>query len=289
MLAWNANGETDLAGYKVYYGTAPGTYGTPISLGNVTTYTLSGLIGGQTYYISITAYDTSNNESGHSNEVNGVPGAAPPVITSFSINNGAASTANAVVTLNNVATNSPTQYMASESSSFTGASWQTYSTAPSFTLSSGSGIKRVYLKVKNSSGESSVVNDTITALAPTVTLFRINNGASSTANAVVTLNNTATNSPAQYMASESSSFTGASWQTYSTAPSFTLSSGSGTKRVYFKVKNSFAESPVVNDTITALAPDSDLIYDQQWGAEHDKRGGDAQQCGDEQPNAIYGK
>jgi len=76
-LAWNANGESDLVGYKVYYGTATGAYRAPISLGKVTAYTLSGLTPGRTYYISITAYDTSNNESGYSNEVSGVPGLAP--------------------------------------------------------------------------------------------------------------------------------------------------------------------------------------------------------------------
>jgi hypothetical protein len=76
-LAWNANGESDLVGYKVYYGTATGAYGAPISLGKVTACTLSGLTPGRTYHISITAYDTSNNESGYSNEVSGAPGLGP--------------------------------------------------------------------------------------------------------------------------------------------------------------------------------------------------------------------
>ena len=53
------------------------------------------------------------------------------------------------------------------------------------------------------------------------------------------------------MASESSSFSNASWQTYSTSPSFTLSSGNGTKTVYFKVRNSAnTESTTVSDSIT---------------------------------------
>ncbi|HSB05495.1 MAG TPA: fibronectin type III domain-containing protein [Thermodesulfobacteriota bacterium] len=70
-LAWDPNTESDLAGYKVYYGTASHSYGTPINVGNLTTYTLAGLTSGQTYYIAVTAYDTSNNESGFSNEVSG--------------------------------------------------------------------------------------------------------------------------------------------------------------------------------------------------------------------------
>jgi hypothetical protein len=64
---------TDLAGYYIYYGTASGVYGQSIKVGNVTTYSLTGLVQGQTYYIAATAYDTSNNQSGFSNEVSGVP------------------------------------------------------------------------------------------------------------------------------------------------------------------------------------------------------------------------
>jgi hypothetical protein len=173
------------------------------------------------------------------------------------------------VTLNNAVTGStPTLYMAGESSSFTGASWLAYSTAPSFPLSSGSGTNTVYFKVKNASGTQSVsVSDSIEYVepAPAVNSFSISNGAASTSSATVTLNNTVTGStPTQYMAGESSSFTGASWLTYSTAPSFTLSSGSGTKTVYFKVKNgSGIESTAVSDTIQfkggTLQPILDLL------------------------------
>lgn len=80
----------------------------------------------------------------------------------FSINNGDENTSSETVTLNHVATNGPTHYMASESSSMAGAQWQAYSSAPSFTLSSGTGVKTVYMKVKNDHGESVVVADTIT-------------------------------------------------------------------------------------------------------------------------------
>jgi len=71
-LAWDPNTEPDLAGYKVYYGPASGMYGSPIDVANVTTYTLTGLTQGQTYYAAVKAYDRSNNESGYSNEVSGI-------------------------------------------------------------------------------------------------------------------------------------------------------------------------------------------------------------------------
>ncbi|MDO8955978.1 MAG: fibronectin type III domain-containing protein, partial [Deltaproteobacteria bacterium] len=56
-LAWDPNTESDLAGYKVYYGTASGTYGTPVDAGNVTIYTLTSLTLAQTYFVAVTAYD----------------------------------------------------------------------------------------------------------------------------------------------------------------------------------------------------------------------------------------
>ena len=70
-LAWDSNTAPDVAGYKIYYGTASGTYDHAIDVGNVTTYMLTGLMQGQTYFIVTTAYNTSGNESGYSNEVSG--------------------------------------------------------------------------------------------------------------------------------------------------------------------------------------------------------------------------
>ena len=66
----NADGTplTDLAGYKVYHGTTSRTYGPPVDAGNVTSYTLTGIPEGVRYF-TVTAYDTSGNESTYSNEV----------------------------------------------------------------------------------------------------------------------------------------------------------------------------------------------------------------------------
>lgn len=94
-----------------------------------------------------------------------------PVVSSFSINNGAATATSAAVTLNNTATNSPVDYMASEASDFSGASWQTYLTAPAFSLSTVlGGTKTVYFKVRNANGESAVAIDTISLIEDTVLL-----------------------------------------------------------------------------------------------------------------------
>lgn len=73
VLTWDMNTEPDLAGYKIYYGTASGVYGTPMDVGNVTTFTVTGLTDGQPYFFAATAYDIARNESGHSNEISRTP------------------------------------------------------------------------------------------------------------------------------------------------------------------------------------------------------------------------
>ena len=57
-LQWNANTEAFLGGYKIYFGTAPGTYGTPVILGGVTSYEVSGLVSGTNYYAAISSMNT---------------------------------------------------------------------------------------------------------------------------------------------------------------------------------------------------------------------------------------
>ena len=71
-LSWTLNSETDLAGYKIYVGTASGLYnypGSPFAVGVTSSYTITGLPSGQTYYFAISAYDSSGSESGLSSEV----------------------------------------------------------------------------------------------------------------------------------------------------------------------------------------------------------------------------
>ena len=208
-------------------------------------FTLSSGAGAKTVYFKV------KNDAGTSSTANAsITLVVAPAASSFTINNGASVTGSRTVTLNSACTGSPTHYMASESSSFSGASWLTYSASASFTLSQGFGVKTVYFKVKNAAGESLSVSDSIElADIPVVSSFSINNGAASTTSQSVTLNNACTGSPTHFMASESSSFSGASWQTYSAAPSFTLSAGAGTKTVYFKVKNAAGESSAASDSI----------------------------------------
>lgn len=60
----------DLAGFRIYYGTASGSYANTINVPNPSTltYTISGLPS-STYYVVVKAYDSSDNESVASVEV----------------------------------------------------------------------------------------------------------------------------------------------------------------------------------------------------------------------------
>ncbi len=68
---YSNNDPLTVSGYKVYYGTAPGTYSGVIDINkNSTTNDVTGLFSGAsgTYYFVVKAYDSSGVESNYSNE-----------------------------------------------------------------------------------------------------------------------------------------------------------------------------------------------------------------------------
>ena len=72
--SWNANSESDLAGYKLYRGQTSGVYSHVEDVG-MTTSTSAPMANisqirptEATWYFAVTAYDTSNNESTFSGE-----------------------------------------------------------------------------------------------------------------------------------------------------------------------------------------------------------------------------
>lgn len=82
-LQWDPNSETNLAGYRVYFGTASRTYGTPqnVGLSQTPSFTVTGLQSGIRYFFAVTAYNTAGLESGYSNEVSSLtidPGPLEP-------------------------------------------------------------------------------------------------------------------------------------------------------------------------------------------------------------------
>jgi hypothetical protein len=77
-LKWQPNSEADMQGYNVYFGSSSRNYGPPVPVGNETDYTMQGLNEDQQYFFSVTALDTSGNESGFSAEISKQTAAAPP-------------------------------------------------------------------------------------------------------------------------------------------------------------------------------------------------------------------
>jgi fibronectin type 3 domain-containing protein len=68
-LAWNASTDPTTTGYKVYYGNQSGKYSTSVDAGNKTTFTVTNLQVGPSYYFAVTAYNSAGQQSVFSNEV----------------------------------------------------------------------------------------------------------------------------------------------------------------------------------------------------------------------------
>lgn len=125
-------------------------------------FALSAGEGSRTVYFKVRNAGTESGVVSDTIQLTSQPPAALEV-TAFAINNDEAAAMNSDATnLNNTCTGTPTEYMASESDSFTDAAWQPYASAPAFALSFGVGSRTVYFKVRNAGGDvSPVVSDTI--------------------------------------------------------------------------------------------------------------------------------
>jgi hypothetical protein len=188
---------------------------------------------------------------------------------SININSGATYTTNPIVTISissSDVTSSVTHMMLCNSSDFSGCIWQTVDTTKSWVLSSGDGNKTVYIKLKDEVGNiSSVYTDNIKldTTKPTGSI-NINSGSSSTTTTSVTLSISSTDTTSgiyQMMLCNNSSFSGCSWESYSTSKSWTLTSGDGVKTVYVKFKdNAGLISNTYNDTILLSTPEPTPTY-----------------------------
>lgn len=77
-LSWTAPGTGQApTGYKVRRGTSAGVYTTTVDVGLVTSYTVTGLTNGTTYYFDVLAYNLAG-DGGDSNELSATPAAGPP-------------------------------------------------------------------------------------------------------------------------------------------------------------------------------------------------------------------
>lgn len=77
-VAWDANTESDLAGYVLEYGTSAGVYSSSIDVGRTISYSVPSLTPGTRYYFAVRAYNTFGETSDRSTEVSDVAAEAPP-------------------------------------------------------------------------------------------------------------------------------------------------------------------------------------------------------------------
>lgn len=75
-MTWIPNPESNIAGYKLHFGSSSGNYTTVINVGRVASAQLPAMILGRTYYLALSAYDTANRDGPLSAEL--VVTASPP-------------------------------------------------------------------------------------------------------------------------------------------------------------------------------------------------------------------
>lgn len=187
-----------------------------------------------------------------------------PISSMFRINNDALYTKNRNVTLNITASDTLAgldKMMISNSSSFTGSSWENYlATRTGWNLTNGDGSKIVYIKFMDKAGNESIAYSDSIYLDTTgpVGSVSIANGAQySVPNAKVTLNISATDSGSgvdRMMISNNPGFNGAAWEPFSAVKAgWSLSSGLGNKTVYIKFIDLLGnQSTVYSDSISVM-------------------------------------
>lgn len=79
-LAWD--GVAGATGYRLYYGTASGSYSSNVDAKTATSYTVPNLTDGTKYFFAVQAYN-STTTSGYSNETNTVVGSATGLTANF--------------------------------------------------------------------------------------------------------------------------------------------------------------------------------------------------------------
>ena len=141
--------------------------GSPISYNLVNT-------GANTVYVQIK--DSLTVSTTQNNSINYIPIELQSII----INSGGTSTLSTTVSVVFNYTGTPTVYMMSEDSNFSGASWSSWvGSSVSFVLSGSLGVKTLYAKIRNvNSNVSSVVSSSITLSAPEVNKIVISLAAS---------------------------------------------------------------------------------------------------------------
>lgn len=105
-LVWDAVNDPGVVGYKLHYGKVPGLYTNSVDTGITTSSTVSDLSEGETYYFASTAYDSTGNQSGYSNEVSkSIPSSTRYSLVVAQIGSGAGTMAGSGISCGSVCSN----------------------------------------------------------------------------------------------------------------------------------------------------------------------------------------
>ena len=105
-LAWDASTSSGVTGYEINYGQTSGSYASQVDVGNQTSYTVTGLDAGKTYYFATKAYNGGKTTwSGFSNQVSKtIPSITAPVASFSTSPNPPSGTAPLTVTFTDTST-----------------------------------------------------------------------------------------------------------------------------------------------------------------------------------------
>lgn len=191
-----------------------------------------------------------------------------PTSCSISISGGAAYTTSTAVTLTLSASDFPSG-MSQMQFSDDGANYsaaEAYATSKSYTLADGDGLKTVWVKYKDVSGNwSTAVSDTITLdTSPPTGTVEINGGAVYASSSPVTLTLSSTDAAQMQFNNENGAWSG--WEAYGTSKSWPLSDGDGAKTVYVQLKdvagNVSTEPISAGITLDATGPSAVTVTDE---------------------------
>lgn len=274
-LTWTQNTEADFARYEIYKSTSSGNLGTKtyiITDGTTTSYVVTGLSADTTYYFTVRVMDTGGLYT-DSNQVSGkaTPADITPPSTMISLNGVVGDndwfTSDVQVTLSATDENEidKTEY------SLDNATWTLYA-APFIISEEGSTI--VYYKSTDKAGNPETTKTKTIKIDKNIPLgsITINNGATFTTSTSVTLTlnaSDATSGAYRVRFSNNGTWDTEPWETLSSTKTWQLTTGDGTKAVYYQVKdNAGLVSITYSDTIildTVPPTGSILIND---GATH---------------------
>lgn len=153
------------------------------------------------------------------------------------------------------------QMMIANNIDFTGAKWESYTTAKSWTLDYGSGIKTVYVKFKNVGGTvSSIYKSTITLNPPREmgVEFEINDSDKETNSRYVSLKIKYSTGVEDMIISNANNFADLYFQPVSTFSPWVLTKGSGDKTVYMQFKDANGNTKTISRIIKYVQPENYL-------------------------------